>query len=261
MTTGLFKYYPRDSEKLNWFTNGQMLLTPPKYFNDPWDFLVASEQWTDAELREQCPSSRSYSQEDFNDFKQAMTGAEFHAAERSDYQEQIGKIVGVVSLAENPLHRIMWANYGGSHHGFVAEFAYSQEFVKDGFCQRHGPFGPAAKIQYLKPHEHPPKCMRDVSNIAQILWTKHSEWVYEQEWRVVQSHSRATPGYASDGTPRSLLNFEPKDLVRVILGLRMCSKDEATLSQMLNRAEFRHVHKEKADIDPVTSELISRELH
>jgi hypothetical protein len=261
MMAGLFKYYPQDSDKLNWFANCQTLLTPPKYFNDPWDFLVLSEQWTEAELREQCPSSRSYSPEVFKEFKEAVTGADFHAGERSDYQEQIGKIVGVVSLAENPIDRIMWANYGGSHHGFVAEFAHGLEFVKDGFCQRAGPFGPAAKIQYLKPHKQPPKCKRDASNIAQVLWTKHSEWVYEQELRVVQSHCKATPGKASDGTPRSLLKFEPKDLSRVIFGLRICSTVEAKLMQMLSRPEFRHVRKEAADIDPVTNKLILRGLH
>jgi hypothetical protein len=50
MSGALFKYFGTDNDKLNWFANGQVLLTPPKYFNDPWDFLARSEPHTDAEL-------------------------------------------------------------------------------------------------------------------------------------------------------------------------------------------------------------------
>jgi hypothetical protein len=263
MATGLFKYFPTNCDKLKWFANGQILLTPPEHLNDPWDFLVRFVQWTDAELKEQCPSSSSYSAKDFKEFRDAMTSTDFHAEESRDYQKEIGKRkrIGVVSLAENPLDRVMWAHYAESHRGFVAEFAHAEESLEDGFRQRVGPFGPAAKVQYLKPHEQQPECKRDSSNIAKVLWTKHSKWDYEQEWRVVQSHDKATPSLASDGTPRSLLKFEPNHLIRVIFGLRICPTDEAKLSEMLGRPEFRNVRKERADINPVTNELISRELH
>jgi hypothetical protein len=260
MTTGIFKYFPTDRDKLKWFTTCQILLTPPKYFNDPWDFAVHFEKWTDEQLRQQCPSSSSYSPEDFNSFKSAMTDAVYQAEESRNYQEEIGKIVGVVSLAENPLDRMMWARYAESHRGFVAEFAHGEEFVKSDFRQRVGPYGPAAQVQYLKPHEQQPQCKRDNSNLAKVLWRKHSEWAYEHEWRVVQEHAKATPGQASDGTPRSLLKFEPHHLIRVIFGLHICPTVEAKLIEMLSHPEFRNVRKESADIDPITNDLISRKL-
>ncbi|MGP8219620.1 MAG: DUF2971 domain-containing protein [Limisphaerales bacterium] len=189
-----------------------------------------------------------------------MTGSDFHGEESRNYQKEIGKIIGVVALAENPLDRVMWSHYAESHRGFVAEYAHGEESLEDGFRQRAGPFGPAAKVQYLKPHEQPPECKRDNSNIAKVLWTKHSKWDYEQEWRVVQSRDKATPGLASDGTPRSLLKFGPNDLMRVIFGLHICPTVEAKLRQMLSHSEFRNVRKERTDIDPITNELISREL-
>ena len=264
MATGLFKYFPTNCDKLKWFADGQILLTPPQYFNDPWDFLVRFEQWTDEELKEQCPASSSYSAKDFKEFRDAMTSVDFHAEESHNFQDEIGKIVGVVSLAENPLDRVMWAHYAGSHHGFVAEFAHGEEFLEDGFRQRVGPFGSAAKVQYLKPDEQHPKWIRDSLNIekdAKVLWTKHSKWSDEQEWRVIQSHGNAAPCPASDGTPRSLLKFEPNHLIRVIFGLRICPIVEAKLSEMLGRPEFKHVRKERADINSITNELISYELH
>jgi hypothetical protein len=103
-------------------------------------------------------------------------------------------------------------------------------------------------------------CKRDSSNIGKVLWTKHSEWVYEQEWRVVQSQDKAKLDLASDGTPRSLLKFEPNHLIRVIFGLRICSTVEAKLREMLGLPEFKNVRKERVDIDPITNKLISCEL-
>lgn len=222
MTTGLFKYFPTERDKLKWFANRQILLTPPKYFNDPWDFAVQFRKWSVTELRKQCPFSWSENSQLFNKFRDDMTSPDFHVEESRNYQEEVGKIVGVVSLTQNPLDRVMWAHYAESHRGFVAEFAHREEFLKDGFRQRVGPFGPAAKVKYSNPNKQQPKCKRDYSNLANVLWRKHSAWYYEHEWRVVQSHETGTPGQAGDGTPRSLLKFEPNDLIRVIFGLYIC---------------------------------------
>jgi hypothetical protein len=260
MANGLFKYFPTDGDKLEWFTSGQILLTPPEFFNDPWDFLVRFEPWSDAELKEQCPSSMLYSADDFREFKAAMTSTGSGAEESLNYQKEIGKVVGVVSLTENPLDRRMWAHYAESHCGFVAEFRHDVERLNGGFRLRKGPFGDAAKVSYPKHAEQQLACKRDSSNIAEVLWTKHSEWEYEEEWRVVQSVNRATPGTTKDGAPRLLLRFESSHLIRVIFGLRIRPAVEAKLREMLGRPEFNNVSKEKTGIDPATRELISREL-
>ena len=42
MINGLFKYFPNDADKLERFINREVYLTPPKYFNDPWDFSPTS---------------------------------------------------------------------------------------------------------------------------------------------------------------------------------------------------------------------------
>jgi len=260
MATGLFKYFPTNCDNLKWFVNGQILLTPPEFFNDPWDFLVRFEPHTDAQLEKEAKKLNL----PIEHLRQVVMASDFPTEESRNYQKEIGKIIGVVCLAENPLDRVMWAHYAGSHHGFVAEFAHGEEFLEDGFRQRVGPFGSAAKVQYLKPDEQHPKWIRDSLNIekdAKVLWTKHSKWSDEQEWRVIQSHGNAAPCPASDGTPRSLLKFEPNHLIRVIFGLRICPIVEAKLSEMLGRPEFKHVRKERADINSITNELISYELH
>ena len=50
MIDGLFKYFPPDSYKLNKLAQREVLLTPPKYFNDPWDFRAERVPMTDAEI-------------------------------------------------------------------------------------------------------------------------------------------------------------------------------------------------------------------
>ena len=70
-----------------------------------------------------------------------MTGSDFHGEESRNYQKEIGKIIGVVALAENPLDRVMWSHYAESHRGFVADYAHGEESLEDGFRQRAGPFG------------------------------------------------------------------------------------------------------------------------
>ena len=69
----------------------------------------------------------------------------------------------------------MWAHYADSHHGFVAEFRHGEEGLEDSFRVRAGPFGPAAKVKYLRRDEQQAECKRDASNIERILWTKHAE--------------------------------------------------------------------------------------
>jgi Protein of unknown function (DUF2971) len=250
MTTGLFKYFSTDRDKLEWFASGKILLTPPEFFNDPWDFLVSGEPYDDAQLD-------SLAQElklPFERLKQDVVRSDFLPEESRDYQKQIGKQIGVMSLAENPLDRVMWAHYAESHRGFVAEFRHGDETEEQGIQIRLGPFGPAGKVSY--PHRLP-KLKRNLDNMPEVIWTKHLEWKYEKEWRVVQWHDKAIPGQTTDGKLRSLLKFEPSHLARVIFGLRICPTVEAKLREMLGHPEFKNVRKEKADIDSITNEMIS----
>jgi hypothetical protein len=247
MPNGLFKYFPRDGDKLEWLANCQVLLTPPEFFNDPWDFLVRCEPYTEQTL----PPG-------FGFMKVDAASDDFLMSESSDLQAGLSAQIGVISLTEKPLDRLMWAHYGESHRGFVAEFRHTDEETSaSGFRLCDNPFGTAVKVNYQRTQ---PVLKRNRSNIDEVVLTKNLDWEYEQEWRVIQAKNKATTGRTRAGEPRSLLKFDPSHLVRVIFGLRICPKVEAKLREMLGRTEFRSVRKEKADIDPDTRELISREL-
>lgn len=154
---GLFKYL--DASKLAFFENCLVLLTPPIYLNDPWDFLpkgrVPSQGeilkvWRELETEVVRSSviavpvhfAQRERYERLNKMQVDSTSKDFLTKQGKYFQEQMSKLVGVVSLTELPLSRLMWAHYAQSHTGFVAEFATGEETEKCGFRIRMCAVGP-----------------------------------------------------------------------------------------------------------------------
>lgn len=255
---GLFKYFPVDLDKVETLARQQILLTPPKYFNDPWDFLVRRDPITDDEIRmlfekfqRERPTSLS-----LDEFKTSITRREFTEREGPDMQAGLSKIVGVVSLTSDPCNRLMWGYYADSHRGFVAEFAHGPAKESEGVEVVVSPFGPAIRVSYAS---KPPTSRADFSNPLQVYFTKHEEWRHEKEWRVVEQLAAAVPE-PKDGKTFYMLGFNPKDLVRVILGLRIDSGLERQLSEILDSKEFAHVKKERMKIDAPSGQLASSDI-
>jgi len=253
MPNGLFKYFSTDRDKLERFVNGQVYLTPPKYFNDPWDFLLRSEPPTDERLSKDAPFLNP---EGVAELRKHTSHVEFLEDEAREEQTELSRIIGVVCLTEKPLDRLMWAHYADSHRGFVAEFWHSDEGKSEaGFRVCDTPFGAAVKVDY---QPKLPVRKRDTSNMEEAVLTKHSVWKYEQEWRVLQTLNMGTAHPARKGFV--LVWFRAVHLLRVILGLRATSEVEFQLKQMLNHEEFKHVRKEQVSIAPDSRELISSPL-
>ncbi len=274
-TPGLFKYLSPD--KLVFFEDRLVLLTPPIYLNDPWDFRpkgrVPSEEeilkaWQENEsdiahssvialpadyaLREQ--------RERFDRIRAGVTSETFVDAEGEHYQKEIGKFFGIVSLTELPLSRLMWAHYADSHKGFVAEFAAGEETAAYGFTIRMCAVGPvvAAKVKY---HPDFQQISKNADNVHEVCWSKHLEWEEETEWRIIYplQQSIARQVRRPDGgepLKRYLLPFAPRGLRRVIFGMRMEAEVKRRLWTMLSQKGFEHVLTEKTDIDPETGELV-----
>lgn len=274
-TTGLFKYL--DASKLIFLENCLVLLTPPIYLNDPWDFLpkgrVPSEDeilkvWREVEtdierssvtvlpaaftLREQ--------QERLQRMRTGLTSTEFLGRQGRNYQEQISSFVGIVSLTELPLSRLMWAHYAQSHTGFAIELAADDESNYETFVIRgmgNGLF--AVKVKYPSSVQQIPLA-EDSSNVLEVCCSKHPLWQYEEEWRIV--------AFLRDSTPWPLISdpgceerrfcvpFKPETLQRVIFGMRMKPEVKQRLSNMLGREEFKHVQKQVTNIDPQTGQMV-----
>lgn len=251
MTNGLFKYFQNHEDKLERFTNGQVYLTPPKYFNDPWDFLMRAEPPTEEELGSMVPFLHPGI---MPEFRTRMSTPQSLEEEARVLREQVSEVFGIVCLTQQPLGRLMWAHYGGSHRGFVAEFRCGEVKSESGLPLRDSPFGQAVKVRY----QRKPLLKRDTSNMAELCLTKHSCWKYEQEWRVLWPLSNAERHPKHQGYV--LRPFKPTDLLRVILGLNSHPNVKSQLRQMLNDNQFEHVRKEEVYIDPNSGRLKPRLL-
>jgi hypothetical protein len=246
--SGLFKYFGIDADKLERFANRQIYFTPPKYFNDPWDFLARSDACTTAHIAREIPLLTGQELKEFTEHMNMADSLEVGAREQ---QEGLSQVVGVVCLTENPLNRIMWAHYAESHQGFVAEFRCT-ELLKEtqAFSACGTPFGPAAKVGY---NPNLPTINADHTNLKEVFWTKHEAWYYEEEWRMIDSLKKGEPHPGRNGY--LLLQFEPGDLLRVIFGLRVNSDVKDRLQRMLCDQELRHVCKDEVFMNPDTRQL------
>ena len=248
MPKGLFKYFGAEADKLERFVNGQVYLTPPKYFNDPWDFMVLSEppeEILDSQHPWLSPSSRA-------EILARMSTAHVLHEVSGELQNRYSQFFGVVCLNQLPLDRLMWAHYGESHHGFVAEFTRSDVDEQDGFQCAMTPFGAALKVKYLSSE----KVLKgDCSNGLEVTNTKNTCWTYEQEWRVTRPLLEGIPHPSKKGYV--LLPFQPSQLVRIVLGLRATNDVRSGLREMLDGKEYKNVIRETVIIDPNTRELIS----
>lgn len=273
-TTGIFKYLSLD--KLIFFENRLVLLTPPRFLNDPWDFLPQGRTATEGELfREWQKIEKDIAQSSV--INVPIEFAQHQQAERlrqilcwgkskgfieklpSFSQEYISSIIGIVSLTEKPLCRLMWAHYAGSHTGFVAEFTATDHFdepeEKLACCKCMGL--PAVKVKY--PPLFKPRAWY-VDNIIGACWSKHPLWEYEQEWRMLLplegSIGCCLITEKNNVPERFCLPFSPEHLTRVILGMRMKQEVQQRLCFMLNQNGFKHVQTQATTIDNETGELI-----
>jgi hypothetical protein len=253
---GLFKYFSTDPDKLERFTNRQIYFTPPKYFNDPWDFLARSDPHEEKHIAAEIPSITGVGLREFTEFVNSSDSLEDEAGEQ---QDGLSKLVGVVCLTDDPINRVMWAHYAESHRGFVAEFRCTEYPWNDqkapplSACGT--PFGPAMKVDYAL---NLPTINADKTNLKEVFWTKHQTWRYEEEWRMIDSLAKGSAHPSRDGF--FLLEFAPNDLLRLIFGLRVCPNVKDRLERMLNATDLRHVRKEEVFIDSKTRQLNIRPL-
>jgi hypothetical protein len=276
---GLFKYL--DPSKLVFFENCLVLLTPPIYLNDPWDFLpkgrVPSEEeilkvWRELETEVARSSlidlpvhfARREQSERLQKMRADFASKDFLAEQGKYYREQISKEVGVVSLTELPLSRLMWAHYAQSHTGFVAEFAGEEEKEMYGFRICTCAVGPAVagKVKYDTDFK---QLAKSAGNVQELCWSKHRDWEYEHEWRIiwpVRDPLTATLRQAESGeqTRRFCLRFQPSGLRRIIFGMQMDGSVKERLCRMLEHGDFKHVRKETTAINPETGALVLKPL-
>ncbi|WP_163314509.1 DUF2971 domain-containing protein [Crenobacter caeni] len=94
------------------------------------------------------------------------------------------KQFGVACFTSDWQNRLMWAHYADSHQGFCIEYAVDKKKIA---VDDDSPFQPY-QVQYMS--EVPELCLSELlftphQAVGRYLATKHVDWAYEKEWRLV----------------------------------------------------------------------------
>jgi hypothetical protein len=216
----LFRFY--SPKKIQEIVDGQLVLSSPEYFNDPFDCTPSYEEMLGELLRravrdqfyfshpENGPSWKAFSEavpllreevrEVIPDRLRARLGTYCAVACFFGTDNSIG-CDGVDSL-------LLWAHYGESHTGFVVEFNPEHPiFHPDNF----------RKVIYSKQR---PEYIPEQAQAEKCLLTKSPEWLRENEYRIVMK----VPGNLNrNQNGRFYIPLEPAAVKAIYLGCR--SKD------------------------------------
>lgn len=183
----LYKYYSYDAG-VKALLNNQLGFTRPKYFNDPFELSSLSN----------------------------LEGDDSEKEKLIYIFEQIKDSVAILSLTKDPLNTLMWAHYGQSHKGFVIGYNVSNKFLNSSdynivpayegdtfYTNKKFKNDLSFKFSIdiyagsvgLRRFNRSGKLSDENTNralriIKKMLLTKHSNWVYEDEVRVVKAVSQ-----------------------------------------------------------------------
>jgi hypothetical protein len=253
----IFKYLPAEAG-LDVLETGEVIVTPPKYFNDPFEFTPRirsrnPEQYALRQFRELTTSPEFFEKNrdrfpllrSFDDFRRELLRNrrerlnEFVAGiRRNDQQVQdalldyLSSHFGVICFAANGLDAAMWANYAANHSGLLL-----------GFDRRHPLFSSSAFVEMSYsdiPVTYDASAAPNLRSIKGFIRHKHSHWKHERESRLIVPLSLARTANRSAGR-RYVVPFEGSTLVSVTVGLRASSDLLPRVIRRLKVPELAHV--------------------
>lgn len=99
----------------------------------------------------------------------------------------MSKNIGVFSLSSSNNKTIMWSHYANNHQGYVIGFDSNHSFFKE---NQEKSITALSQINYV--HERIKITDDDIdSSIKKILMTKHIDWHYEKEHRMIADLKKA----------------------------------------------------------------------
>lgn len=189
----LYKYGAIDEDNIDWarriFTHNDLYFASPNKFNDPFDCkfdttLKATVREHKENLRGiakiKNPDWDSVAIESFVAENMKTLHEDEHKFAR-DYLAGLNELVstfGICCMTKVPDNILMWSHYANKHKGFCIKFIHDR---KDGF------FKHADSIDYKSEFPLVNLAKDDQETIVKkSLYTKATDWKYENEWRVVE---------------------------------------------------------------------------
>ena len=146
-----FKYFGTQDHHFSSLEDGYIYLSPPSYFNDPFDCSL-----------------------DLVDFS-SRTNKDFNKSAVERFKQRV-KDIGVCCFSRINDSILMWAHYANSHRGFCLEFSSDSE-------NPYGihPLDVCYSEMLVKLNFH----NQADDAIVNMIFTKSLDWKYEQEMRCI----------------------------------------------------------------------------
>lgn len=249
----LYKYVSFDEDMLvlNLISQYSMKFSAPSAFNDPFDcnphYKSSASPQSDRPDLFALINTPHKSPSDRLRARQRAVNRTNIAFDSGAFHEDSMSRIGIVSLSRTPWHVLMWSHYANKHTGFVVEFLEPQEF-SEGADGEHSRWLVPFPVKYVT--ERPvikrwsQMSQADVEN---VFLAKSTEWVYEQEERVID-YIRG-PG---------IYSYEPSIIKSVIAGCNISDEHFSALSAAVKEANRNRAVKialYRAEIDPKKYQL------
>ncbi|WP_324708756.1 DUF2971 domain-containing protein [Pseudomonas fragi] len=191
-------------------------------------------------------SLRYVSADQFNDpydskcFFEALDGV------REDvFSNTINRHLRIACMSRNPSSPIMWSHYSSQHAGFVIEYNLPEAAHKKVNYENIKPFCfSAKKIQQSILSKTPDITELEIAdkikallltddsymdNLGKAIFTKHTDWKYEEEYRFIDFNKEGTTDKYID------INIDTQNINSIILGYRFDhAKYDAELRRIID---------------------------
>jgi hypothetical protein len=216
--TRLFHYQRFvEAHLASFLSAGQLKLSRPDSFNDPWDCRVHYQlpaepgdmrrlfaYLTEIHRKHDPGVSEAQRQRRVAEFmvNPSKLQAAFVQMEKDMYAA-LCRQYRIYCLTENPASPLMWGHYAASHTGVCLEFD-----------ARRDPFPAVEKVEYRTTYP-----ARDLPTIGyEPLITKSMHWAYEAEWRLIAEERAAARSPLSLKTNNDFLTLSSGVLKSVTIG-------------------------------------------
>ena len=210
--TKLYRYFSLGAGNKAWFERIQDILEKsrlycpaPSQLNDPFDCIV------------KLAPVNGEREIDF----QGRTDRE------AGIQGRIDRQAGVLSFSKRKDNVPLWSHYANHHRGLCLEFNI-KEWTKDKVQYHHH----LDKVQYSISRQFvtlSPEEQSTTETLKKIVFTKHNNWRYENEWRMIRSFPNRCAPY---------LEFPKPALTGVIFGLRIADNDRCAVEQIIRDTDY-----------------------
>jgi Protein of unknown function (DUF2971) len=180
----LYKYQRLTAHSLASILNDTVWLSKPPTFNDPFDCAITLSEDKFVESMEhlvaEIAQRRGLQNEQIGQYEK------FSPKNRAAYEQLRATLrtslqnIGILSLSAISDHILMWSHYADHHKGFCIEYDCGDNSELKKIAN---PVKYAEEIPSLSAVDVSGDTKFNFLNVA--LFTKASQWKYEEEWRLV----------------------------------------------------------------------------